>query len=122
MVPVAPTSKVCPLPLAPFHQCLALTHARSLSVYDSLFTRHWDEWKSTAGELEQLHVVQLIKSAGVASFSSDDEFVHVKSPAVGAGKWSFVEDGEGRVKVISPLKGTKLVSYLCFELGNVSAC
>lgn len=100
----------------------SLNQCRRPPVYDSLFVRHWDEFKSTT--LQQVFFVRLSKNP--ESFAStsdnsdaDDEFEHISMPAAPLGsregKWSLLtksEKGvsERKVSVKSPMKGTGLVS------------
>lgn len=84
-----------------------------LAVYDGLFTRHWDEWMSTDGELTQLHFVRLTRNP-----ESFDDFEAVeKSSADGLeSNWRIVTKPIDssvagatlrQVDVHSPLAGTR---------------
>lgn len=103
------------------------------AVYDSLFVRHWDTWKSTDGLRQQVHFVRLTRNPdNFSDASSSDEFEHVQMPskaggdpfvsghAQPSGRWVALMDKDHvstdsskekqeRVKVRSPLAGIKLV-------------
>lgn len=87
-------------------------------MYDGLFLRHWDEWKPTGGELTQLHYIHLSQNPSdlsvidTSAAVSDDSYDHIQVET----RWSADLDevkknplGEARVKVTSPLAGTKFV-------------
>lgn len=73
-----------------------------VKVYDSLFVRHWDEFKSTNGEINQLHFIH---------FSLNSTSKADANGKKGDGKWlvDLDESKPGQIKVTSPLAGTKIV-------------
>ncbi|KAM0786506.1 hypothetical protein ACM66B_001964 [Microbotryomycetes sp. NB124-2] len=89
-----------------------------IRVYDSLFIRHWDSWKSTAGEIKQLHFIHLARNpSSVTSSDESDDFEHVQAPGSEDGKWvvdkepissASTSKDPKRPVVKSPLAGTKL--------------
>ncbi|KAK4046833.1 Dipeptidyl-peptidase 5 [Microbotryomycetes sp. JL201] len=88
-----------------------------IRVYDSLFIRHWDSWKSTAGEIKQPHFIHLARNPGsISSSDESDDFEHVQAPGSEEGKWVVETESSAsssskeskRPAVKSPLAGTKL--------------
>ena len=83
-------------------------------VYDSIMVRHWDTWKSTQGEVEQLFFVKLSRNPeSFASSEEEDGFEHVQLPVGQQGQWSMVsKTGAGfegrRPYVYSPMANSTL--------------
>ena len=93
-------------------KCEEAARGSDVKVYDSLFVRHWDEFKSTNGEINQLHYIHF-------SLNSTS-----KADAKGDGTWEvdLDESKPGQIKVTSPLAGTTMVRSLSWHWhGHVEA-